>query len=169
MLRTVIRLNVTLKRAVSGGISIVDFDKTSNGAKDYIALSHEILRFEGSRDAEKPRASFAPVQVPEELESALSVQERIGKTSAPDIKEVTFTIEAPAAKDIYIVGEFNDWTINDESRLGRREEGCWEKRMGVLQGRYRYKFVIDGEWKPDPTNPELEQNVFGTFDSIMKI
>ena len=46
MLQTVIRLNVTLKRAVSEGVSIIDFDKTSNGAKDYAALSDEILRLD---------------------------------------------------------------------------------------------------------------------------
>ena len=79
------------------------------------------------------------------------------------------TIEAPAAKDIYIVGDFNDWKINDESRLGRCENGCWEKRMGLAQGRYRYQFVVDGNRTLDSKNPDFEPNPFGTFDSIMKI
>ena len=82
---------------------------------------------------------------------------------------MTFTIEAPAAKDIYIVGDFNEWKISDESRLGRYENGCWEKRMGLPQGRYRYQFLVDGKWTVDSKNPELETNTFGTFDSIMEI
>jgi hypothetical protein len=34
-----------------------------------------------------------------------------------------FMIEAPEGKDIYIVGDFNNWEISDESRLDRRERG----------------------------------------------
>jgi chromosome partitioning protein len=169
MLQTVIRLNVTLKRAVSEGVSVIDFDNTSNGAKDYAALSGEILRLNEAEDAERPIASLVPIPVPENRERALPSREEVGRSLAPDLKEVTFTVEAPAAKDIYIVGDFNDWKINDESRFTRQENGSWEKRMGLNQGRYRYKFLVDGAWTLDSMNPELEPNTFGTFDSIMKI
>ena len=54
MFQTVIRPNVALKQAVSGGVSIIDFDKTSNGAQDYTALSLEILRVDNAEDAEIP-------------------------------------------------------------------------------------------------------------------
>jgi 1,4-alpha-glucan branching enzyme len=99
----------------------------------------------------------------------LPAREGAGNSSAPDIKEVTFKIEAPAAKDIHIVGDFNDWKIGDESKLGRYENGCWEKRVGLARGRYRYQFLVDGKWTVDSKNPDLEANSFGTFDSIMKI
>jgi hypothetical protein len=169
MLHTVIRLNIALKRAVSEGVSIIDFDSQSNGAKDYTALSHEILRFPCGADVQKTIATFAPVQFPGKQKSSLPPEEEIGKAFEPKMQELTFTIEAPESKDIYIVGDFNDWKISDESRLDRRENGCWEKRIGVPQGRYRYKFMVDGNWMVDPKNPEFEQNVFGTFDSIMKV
>jgi chromosome partitioning protein len=139
MLRTVIRQNVALKRAVSEGISIIDFDRACTGAKDYAALSDEILR-------------LGPI---ESLE--------------PDEREAAFTIEAPAARDVYVVGDFNDWKIGDESRLVNRENAWWEKRMKLAHGRYRYQFVVDGEWTPDSKNGERERNVFGTFDSIVAI
>jgi chromosome partitioning protein len=169
MLQTVIQLNVTLKRAVSEGVSIMEFDKTSSGAKDYTALSYEVLRLDGVEDAEKPIASFVSVQVPEKRETVLSTEEEIEKSFEPDVKEVTFAIEASAAKDIYIVGDFNDWEIKDESRLARGENGCWEKRVRLLHGRYRYKFVVDGEWTLDSKNQEREINAFGTFDCVMEI
>jgi chromosome partitioning protein len=169
MFRAVIRLNVALKRAVSEGVSIIDFDKTSNGAKDYTALSGEILSLNAVEDEEKTIASFVPIQDVEKRESVLPSQEMVEKSSERDIKEVAFTIEAPAAKDIYIVGDFNDWKMNDESRLGQYENGCWEKRMELARGRYRYQFLVDGKWTVDSKNPDLEANPFGTFDSIMKI
>jgi len=169
MLQTVIRLNVTLKRAVSEGVSVIDFDKTSNGAKDYTALCYETLRLDGVRDPKKPIASSRSVQVLEKRESVSSPQEEIEKSFEPDIKEVTFALESSAAKDIYVAGDFNDWKINDESRLALGENGCWEKRVPLPHGRYRYKFIVDGEWTIDSKNQAREINTFGSFDSVMEI
>ena len=167
MFQTVIRLNVALKRAVSDGVSILDFDKTSNGAKDYIALCYETLRLDGVRDPKKPFASPRSVQVPEKEESAR--QEEIEKSFEPDIKEVTFGMESSVARDIYVAGDFNDWKISDESRLVPGDNGCWEKRVTLPHGRYRYKFVVDGEWTIDSKNEAREINAFGSFDSVMEI
>jgi chromosome partitioning protein len=169
LLHTILRVNIALKRAVSKGVSIIDFDPTSNGAKDYMVLSHEIQRLVSKTDAEKKITTFVPIQFSGERESFYHLGKEMEKALESKRQERAFTIEAPAAKDIYIVGDFNDWKISEESKLDRRENGCWEKRMGVPQGRYRYKFIIDGNWVVDPKNPEMEQNVFGTFDSIMKI
>jgi len=169
MFQTVIRLNVALKRAVSEGVSIIDFDKTSKGAKDYTALCYETLRLDGVMHPEKTIASSISVQVPEKRESVSSPQEEIEKSFEPDIKEVTFALESSAAKDIYVAGDFNDWKINDESRLALGENGCWEKRVPLPHGRYRYKFVVDGEWTIDSKNQAREINTFGSFDSVMEI
>jgi len=167
--RTVIRLNVALKRAVSEGVSIIDFDKTSNGAKDYTALCYETLRLDGVEDPKKPFVASMSVQVTEKRESALSTQEKIEKSSEPDIKEVTFAMEPSAAKDIYVAGDFNNWQLNDGSKLARGENGCWEKQVKLPHGRYRYKFVVDGEWMVDSKNQLREINAFGSFDSVMEI
>ena len=70
---------------------------------------------------------------------------------------------------MYIVGDFNHWKINDESRLIRLEDGNWEKRFTLSPGKYRYKFVVDGEWLLDTRNEEKEQNPFGTYDSVKKL
>jgi chromosome partitioning protein len=169
MFQTVIRLSVALKRAVSEGVSIIDFDKTSNGAKDYTALCYETLRLDGVRDPKKPFVSSGPVQVPEKREGVPSPQEEIEKRFELDIKEVTFVMESSAAKDIYVAGDFNDWKIDDESRLALGENGCWEKRVTLPHGRYRYKFVVDGEWMVDSKNQTREINAFGSFDSVMEI
>jgi chromosome partitioning protein len=167
--RTVIRLNVALKRAVSEGVSIIDFDKTSNGAKDYTALCYETLRLDGVEDPKKPFVSSMSVQVTQKRESVLSKREKIEKSSEPDTKEVTFAMESSAAKDIYVAGDFNDWQLNDGSRLARSENGCWEKQVKLPHGRYRYKFVVDGEWMVDSKNQLREINAFGSFDSLMEI
>jgi hypothetical protein len=41
--------------------------------------------------------------------------------------------------------------------------------MKLPHGRYRYKFVVDGEWMVDSKNQVSEINAFGSFDSVMDI
>lgn len=169
MLQTVIRPNVALKQAVAGGVSILDFDKASHGAEDYSALSREILKIEKTKEAEKAIAPLPSVQEPEAWESMPSVPAVVDESLEPGKKEVTFQIEAPAAKDVYLAGDFNGWEINREGLLSSRENGRWEKRMALPTGRYRYKFFVDGEWILDSKNPEQEPNVFGTLDSVLNV
>jgi hypothetical protein len=167
MLQTVIRPNVALRQAVSGGVTIIDFDRTSNGAQDYSALAHEILRLDVSEDIEKhldPWPSVQPQEAGEEI-SPWPVEAEKG----PAAREVTFKIDAPSAKGVYLAGDFNGWEIKPEGMLSFGDDGFWEKRLPLPPGRYRYKFWVDGEWVLDAGNPEQEPNVFGTLDSVLNI
>ena len=116
-----------------------------------------------------PIAAPVSVQNLEEQQTALPTQKQSEKSFEPDVKDVTFAIDAPSAKNVYVVGSFNHWKISDESRLTRREDGSWEKSVKLLTGIYRYQFVVDGKWIPDPKNQEREKNKSGTFDSIIKV
>ncbi len=165
LLNTVIRMNVALKKAVAKGVSVIAFERESNGAIDHLALAQEILQQE--------EVKFGIAMVPalsSPIEDALkNVSQEITKSIETALKEVEFKVTAPGAKEIYIVGDFNHWKMNDECRLSRFDDGHWEKKLGLAPGRYKYKFVVDGEWTLDTQNNDREQNAFGTFDSILKI
>lgn len=156
LLKTVIRTSVALKKAAAKGVSVIQFDKDSNGAIDHTALADELLRADGAKEFEKALGEL-PIALPSPV-----IQEPVNR-------EVDFTLSAPDAREIYLVGDFNHWKINEESRLARLEDGKWVKKMGLEPGRYRYKFVVDGEWRIDNHNTDREQNAFGTFDSIIKL
>ncbi|MDH5628491.1 MAG: glycogen-binding domain-containing protein, partial [Candidatus Krumholzibacteria bacterium] len=68
-----------------------------------------------------------------------------------DQDEVIFTLQAPGAKDVYLVGDFNQWnpTVEPMDRDGDR----FEVGLFLVAGNYRYKFVVDGETITDPDNP----------------
>jgi len=168
MFRTVIRTNVALKKAASKGVSVIQFEKNSNGAKDYLELSEELLRAQGAIEFEKALASI-PVTQDNENAILTVARERVIEPVEPDKREISFVINAPSAKDIYIVGDFNHWKIAEENKLSKLDESRWEKKMGLSPGRYKYKFVVDGEWTLDAQNKEREQNAFGTFDSVIKL
>jgi 5'-AMP-activated protein kinase regulatory beta subunit len=111
------------------------------------------------------QASAQPAVEPPETTTTVAPQE----AQPLGAREVSFNIEAPQAREIYLVGDFNHWKINDDSRLSRRVDGRWEKRVELSPGRYKYKYIVDGEWTVDGENSEREQNAFGTFDSIIKL
>lgn len=175
-LETVIRNNVTLKKAVAEGISVLQFDPKANGATDHIALAHEIIRMEGAEEFKQALAEVTEkndkqeeVTLPQASRRFPAVaQTKIEERPAVQESETTFSISAPNAKDVYIVGDFNHWKMNDSSRLSRLDDGKWEKRFTLSPGKYRYKFVVDGEWVLDSENAEKEQNPFGTYDSVKK-
>jgi chromosome partitioning protein len=119
--------------------------------------------------ASGPAAAAIRAPVTDALEAERSAAAQAAGPAAAAAREVLFNIAAPQAKEIYLVGDFNHWKINDESRLSRLEDGRWEKRMGLAPGSYKYKFIVDGEWTTDARNSERVQNSFGTFDSVIKL
>ena len=183
MLTTIIRLNVDLKKAAAKGVPVIQLAKDSIGAADYLSLGRELLRADGALEFEQVLTQTA-LAAPETAATAAApagtpVADSTGPIppegqaagiGAPTAqKEARFNIAAPNARDIYLVGDFNHWKMNDESRLSRLDGGQWEKRLGLNPGRYKYKFVVDGEWTLDAQNNEREQNSFGTFDSIINL
>ena len=168
LLETIIRMNVTLRKAAAKGVSVLQLDSKSNGARDYTALAHEVMRMEG---AEEFKQALADVSFKQE-EVALPVSPRIPLIQ-PDVepkeRDAIFSIKAPEAKEVYIVGDFNHWKMNEASRLAKLEDGNWQAKFALTPGKYRYKFVVDGEWLLDSQNMEKEQNPFGTYDSVKKL
>ena len=68
-----------------------------------------------------------------------------------DQDEVIFSLRAPDASTVYLVGDFNLWnpTVEPMSRVDDR----FEIGLFLVAGTYRYKFVVDGEVIVDPDNP----------------
>jgi len=149
MFNTIIHINVKLKESQAEGKHIFEYDKYSRGAKDYFSLSREIISAE-------------------ERLSELSEQERKETEEASlKVKRVVFTLRVPRAKSVNVVGDFNNWLIDENSRLIQKN-GVWTKIMYLEPGNYRYRFVVDDKWMEDPDNPETEINPFGEKDSILK-
>jgi hypothetical protein len=64
------------------------------------------------------------------------------------------------AKNVFISGNFNKWDP-DMLRLQKTATG-WVLPYTLPTGNYLYKFIIDGQWIPDPLNPHtitIDENV----------
>lgn len=147
---TIIHINVKLKEAQNQGCHIVDYNKYSRGAKDYFSFSREII-------------------IQEELFFSMSEgMKEILKEELPKLSEAPFSLTAPEAKEVFLAGDFNHWQVNEISKMELRD-GVWVKRLELKPGNYKYRFVVDGQWRQDPQNPRYQLNHFGSMDSLLEI
>jgi chromosome partitioning protein len=148
---TIIRYSVKLAEAASHGVPIVRYCRHCVGFDDYRALLAEVLQ----KDIENPTPTAA---------------RRRHRRAAPlspvvSSREFTFTFEAPGAEHVLLTGDFNDWSLDGSEMepIG----GIWTKVMKLAPGRYRYRYVVDGQWQHDPSNAIIEPNPYGGNNSIL--
>jgi len=71
--------------------------------------------------------------------------------------EVVFSLRAPGASTVFLIGDFNNWNATVEPLT--RDGDNFEISLFLVEGSYRYKFVVDGRTIVDPANrgdhPEL--------------
>ena len=157
----IIHVNVKLKEAQNAGLNILSFDKYCRGAKDYFSLSREIITQENASAQDLMQAQTIEKKMHKRMNEIL-------KTELPKFNRVALTVKAPDAREVYVAGEFNNWKLDENSRM-ERTNGCWSKNLELDRGKYRYRFVIDGHWTEDPSNPLTQLNSYGTLDSLLEI
>ncbi|MFZ5774446.1 MAG: isoamylase early set domain-containing protein [Thermodesulfobacteriota bacterium] len=81
---------------------------------------------------------------------------------------IEFSIIAPEASEVYLVGDFNDWNAAG-SKMRKFKDGSCKKKVQLKPGRYEYLFLVDGTWKIDPTNESRCINPFGSENSVIQI
>lgn len=80
---------------------------------------------------------------------------------------VTFRLRGYTnARVVAVAGEFNKW--NQSQLLFSREGGEWVCRVQLPAGTYQYKFIVDGDWLTDPTNPLTVHDERGITNSLLK-
>jgi len=73
----------------------------------------------------------------------------------------------PDARNVIVTGSFNDW--NRDGYNMSRQGNKWILPLSLKQGKYTYKFIVDGEWISDPANKLFEGNEHGTDNSVLWI
>ena len=90
-------------------------------------------------------------------------------TSASSVFEpVQFVLVAPSAQSVAVVGDFNDWGLNDTALVATNHQGVWSVTAPVPAGVHRYAFVVNGkEWVADPSAPRSAGDDFGLPSSAL--
>jgi hypothetical protein len=88
-----------------------------------------------------------------------------------DLVSIHFTLDAPNASSVLLVGSFSDWSVDDRFRMRRLPKGDWDLVVRLKKYElYSYGFLIDGEkWLPDPKAAETIDDGFGGTDSLLRL
>ncbi len=89
----------------------------------------------------------------------------------PDEILVRFTLTAPEAKQVHLVGDFTDWNPLKLRREGSDGSGTWHVNIKLRKGGiYLYNFIIDDAlWIPDPSSDTSVEDGFGGESSLLKL
>lgn len=71
------------------------------------------------------------------------------------------------AKRVIVSGNFNEWSEKKLS-MKKTEEG-WELSYALGAGNIQYKFIVDGNWILDPSNPTVVDDGKGNKNSFIVI
>ncbi len=149
---SVIRLNVKLREAARRGLPISLYAPSANGAQDYASVALELA-------ASPPSRRTTDEKVVEDV-----------STGPP--REIVVRYRDAAAGDVRIAGDFNGWVPDRGVRSLIASEGgdrVWTKVLTLEPGTYQYRYVVDGEWREDPTNPESAPGPTGQPNSILMV
>ena len=134
-----------LAEAASHGQPIVTYHTRCAGFEDYRALAGEVLAMEAS-----PRATAADASGPRLTSDG-----------------VVFSLQAPEAHRVQLVGDFNGWTADDT--VMQPAGPVWSCVLKLEPGRYRYRYIVDGQWQSDPLNEHREPTPFGGDNSVLEL
>jgi 1,4-alpha-glucan branching enzyme len=99
--------------------------------------------------------------------STAPVSTSVAATPAPPL--VRFSVDAPTATSVHVVGDFNGW---DPAALPLRRSAdgrTWEVEIPLTPGRYSYSFLIDGTLARDPRAARAVDDDFGSPNSVVLV
>ena len=147
---TVIRQNVKLREAAQARTPDLRLRAHRERRLDYAALAVEVAATAPPSARRRSRPSAAPRRA----------------------REVVVRFRDPAASDVRIAGDFNGWVPDKGVRSLIESDGetrVWTKILRLPPGTYQYRYVVDGEWREDPENPEREPNPIGSRNSVLVV
>jgi hypothetical protein len=73
----------------------------------------------------------------------------------------------PGNSQVFVAGDFTHWKPVPMDFSYPR--WCWRKRLALPAGTYYYKFIRDGVWFTDPSNPRIQTDEQGNSNSVLVV
>jgi chromosome partitioning protein len=80
---------------------------------------------------------------------------------------VLFSLDAPRASDVRLVGDFNGWDPSSTAMVKEPGSGLWKALVSLGDGRFEYRYLVDGDWTEDPANPMFVVSEYGGKNSVL--
>lgn len=85
-----------------------------------------------------------------------------------DNRRQTFSITAPDAASVMLVGDFTHWQ-ETPIPLKKGSGGVWHTAVELSPGTHHYRFIVDGLWCDDPECSLRVPNSFGGENAVRQV
>lgn len=81
---------------------------------------------------------------------------------------VRFTLSAPEAKTVYVVGSFNGWVKGTTPMKREGKTGVWIAEVPMRSGEHAFMYLVDGsEWVVPPLAEDFVTDGFGQTNGVV--
>jgi len=85
------------------------------------------------------------------------------------ICKVTFTIEAPDAKNAFVCGDFNNWS-EKKNELKKLKNGNFKGTIDLEKDNtHEFKYLVDGNWMNEEQADSFKWNDLGSENSVLEV
>jgi chromosome partitioning protein len=144
--QTIVRHTVRLREAAACGQPVISHAPGSIAAEDFQHLAEEVIA--------------------EEVSAIGVCSWREGPCQTEE--GVFFWRPRSDAEEVTLAGDFNEW-VPDRRVVSIPDAQRTIKFIRLFPGRYRYRWVIDGAWVEDFTNPSRVPSTVEGFDSVLEV
>ena len=108
--------------------------------------------------AAKTNTSTATASVPPAVASSSAAATATSAAAEPEQaapvvkRNILFSLSAPHAREVFIIGDFNEWK---REPMKRKARGPWSITEKLAPGSYEYMFVVDGRKIKDPNKKSV--------------
>jgi 1,4-alpha-glucan branching enzyme len=93
---------------------------------------------------------------------------KIGNNGTPNGRLRNFSLAAPKAASVQLVGDFTQWQQRPIN-MQKGADGIWSTSVELPRGSHPYRFLVDGQWQDDPECPRRVPNPYGGQNAICEV
>ena len=157
-----VRLDESFERRVMVRVRRLYAQRRRGGVRNWLGVASRVTHHPGWA------AALAAGVVAVVTLGVLRTRPPVASASVAPLEPVQFVLVAPMARSVAVVGDFNDWGLNDSALVATNHQGVWSVTTSVPAGVHRYAFVVNGkEWVADPSAPRSGGDDFGLPSSAL--
>jgi len=146
---------IALDRASTSEMGlIIEADVRGEGVSVFLEEMNRVLVVEADSDSEGLRDVVLRTSRGNELLLPVVIEAR------PPIAFSYTPPEGHSVRSVSVAGSFNGWNAGADP-MERGDDGVFRIEMPVPPGEWTYKFVVDGDWISDPSNPRQDTSGYG--------